>query len=356
MKFSKSEINKRWQKIRIVLEKQKSDGILVSSKSNLFYLSNFQSLSFDEREAFFLITQDNIYLLTSLMYQSQFAEIFDGIKIETSKKSMYELLLLIIENKSIGFEEQDLKVNEYNFLKKKVKKLTPIAQQLKTLRSIKSLEEIQLIKVAEKITQKALNQIMPAIKPGQTEKQIAKMIELEMEKLEADGVGFPSIIASGSNSGVPHHNTRENLIQNDNIILMDIGAKKDGYSGDLTRTIFIGNKTDLYQKTYDLVQQAHDLALSSIKAGAKIADIDLTVRNFFQENGVLDYYIHTTGHGLGIALHEFPSISYKTEGLLEEGMVITIEPGLYYDWGGVRIEDVVSVTKNGFEPISKFNY
>ena len=354
MKLSKSEISKRWQKIRNILISEKLDGILVSLKANLFYLSNFQTVSYDEREAFLLFEKDKLKLITSLMYQSQFSDIYPGIEIITDQKGIYEILGKLISDKNIGIEDQDLKVIEYQYLTKKASSLVNLEKKLNTLRSIKDPKEIALIKKAENISQKALEYTLAKIKPGLTEKQIAKIFAYKIEKLGADEMGFPTIVASGANSGAPHHSTGNRVIQNVDIVLIDCGAKKGGYSGDITRTMILGDSNENYKRIYNQVLKAHDLALSAIKAKVKIGNIDMVVRNFFKDKGVLDHYIHTTGHGLGIALHEYPSVSYKTEGILEEGMVITIEPGLYYDWGGVRVEDVVVVTRDGYEKISDF--
>jgi len=150
--------------------------------------------------------------------------------------------------------------------------------------------------------------------------------------------------------------TSNRIIQENDIVMIDCGGKKDGYCGDLTRTYVLGKPSRIYNDVYKIVLQAQKTALGQIKDGVKIADIDLAVRKIFEEAGLIDHYWHTTGHGLGIGIHEYPSLHFSVQGLLQRGMVITVEPGLYFDWGGIRIEDVVVVTKTGFTTLSNLNH
>jgi Xaa-Pro aminopeptidase len=352
MKIAKTEIKNRLDKFAEIIKKEQLDGLLLSSRENIFYLSNFHFISFDEREALLLITKQNCRLLTALMYQSQFKNIYKNIEVVADKDGFWQNLGKQIKDKKIGFEDNDLKFNEYEFLKKSTQKLIPISKNLNKLRSQKSQYEIKKIKQTEIITKTVLESVLSSIKVSQSEKQIARKIEQKMEKLGADGLAFPTIVASGSNSGSPHHLTSDKKIKSGDIVLIDCGAKKYGYCGDMTRTIMVGTKNPKFIKTYQLVKKAQQVALSKVKAGVKIADIDKVVRNVFEKSKQLGNFLHTTGHGLGISVHEYPSISIKSKGILEEGMVITIEPGLYYPWGGVRIEDVVLVTKDGYQMLS----
>ncbi len=355
MFIGKSELLGRYNNIRNILALGKLDAVLISSSQNIFYLSNFKSLSHDEREAFVLVEPDSMTMISSALFTSQLEHVHAGLKIITDSKGMYASLRELCKNKRIGFEEHDLRMNEYEFLLKSAVSLKGISKQLLNFRSIKSSYEIEAMKEVEKITQTCLDGIIKSIRTGQTEREIAWLIEQNFRELGAEGSAFPPIVASGPNSGSPHHTCSDRVIQNGDIVLLDIGARKDEYCGDITRTCMVGGETDQYTQTYNLVKKAHDTGLSLIKPGVKFADVDLGVRKVFEDAGELEQYVHTSGHGLGVGIHEYPSISYKAEGTLEEGMVITMEPGLYYDWGGVRIEDVVVVTKDGFDTISRLD-
>ena len=356
MKLSKSEISKRWRKYQQILVNKNIDGILLSSSQNIFYLTGYNFVREQDREAFVLITPKDIVLLIHRMYASQVKTLFPFLKLEIVNQSLFETLANSYQGKKIGIEEINITVFEAQFLEKKQIKLINISKDIATLRAIKTTKEIKVIKEIEQITKKALEHTRQWISPGVTEKMVAEHLEKLMIEFGAFDSSFPTIVASGINSGIPHHMTSNRIIQENDIVMIDCGGKKDGYCGDLTRTYVLGKPSRIYNDVYKIVLQAQKTALGQIKDGVKIADIDLAVRKIFEEAGLIDHYWHTTGHGLGIGIHEYPSLHFSVQGLLQRGMVITVEPGLYFDWGGIRIEDVVVVTKTGFTTLSNLNH
>lgn len=354
MELSKSEITKRWANYQKILNDKKLDGILISSPEHIFYLTGYTFIRDVDREAFVLIGPKEVKLLFHRMYSSAIKSISSYIKYEIIDKSIFASVAQLCSKQNIGIEETNLTVAEAEFLTKQNVKLVNISSHLQKIRSIKSQYELILIKNIELITQKALNNTLAWIKAGISEMDIADYFQSQLKRMGVNELAFPTIVAGGSNSGVPHHQTTNRVIGENDIVLIDCGGKKDGYCADITRTIVIGKGNSEFGKVYQVIEKAQKATLDKICHGVKIADIDLTARKIFENEGLLDHFWHTTGHGLGIGIHEYPSLHYQAKGNLQSGMVITVEPGLYFDWGGVRIEDVVVVTDNGYEKISRF--
>jgi Xaa-Pro aminopeptidase len=348
----KSQILKRIQKYQKLLNQKKLDILIITSSPHIFYLTNYQIQDPQVRQAIVVIEKTQVKIIIHPMFQNQQNNIFSPIATHISQKPIFQEIKTIIKNRIVGIEDLDLKVYEYDLFKKDAKSLIPISKYIQKFRSQKSEEESEKIKVAQQITINSLINTIPKIKIGLTEKQISKIIENEMEKLGADELAFPTIVASGVNSSNPHHISGGKKIQFNEIILIDLGAKKDGYCGDLTRTYFFGSPNKKFTDIYNLVQKAQKTAINSIKPDTKIGDIDKIVRKIFSK--YQDNILHTSGHGVGINVHEYPSIHYLEKNNLKENMILAVEPGLYFKyWGGIRIEDLVKVTKDGSEVIGE---
>jgi len=354
MKISRSELLERWGKYKKILTDKNIDLVLISTPEHIYYLTGYEFAREQDREVFVLLGQKEKTLLVHRMYTSQVKAITPFIQLKVADKSMYEVISNQYKGKRVGIDETNLSLAEAQFFEKNKLKLFCIAKDLAPLRAVKTAAEIKLVQKVEAITQKAMEKTMSRVKPGQSEKEIAVFLEKIIEKYGADDLAFPTIVASGLCSGIPHHKTGNRIIKQNDIILIDCGAKKDGYCGDLSRTFVVGNPTKQYTQVYELVSKAQLAAFSLIKHGVKISDIDNAAREVFDKAGMIEHCWHTTGHGLGIGIHEYPSLHHASEGILRKGMVITVEPGLYFDWGGVRIEDVVAVTESGYEKISSF--
>ncbi len=232
-------------------------------------------------------------------------------------------------------------VQEYKEYRKKFK-VKDISSKLERVRSIKSEKELSLIENACLIAQKAYYDAIKTVKKGITETELKNAIEENMIKYGASGPAFPTIVAFGANSAVPHHETGDMVLEDNMPILVDMGCSVDGYLSDLTRTAFFGTPTDRFLSCYNAVKNANELAIKKIKNGTLTCVADGYAREYLKENGLDEYFTHSLGHGVGMEVHEYPTLSPRKKDKLKEGMVFTIEPGVYFDGDfGIRIEDTV---------------
>ena len=219
---------------------------------------------------------------------------------------------------------------------------------------IKTPEEIVIMKRAARATQRVFAAALPFIRAGVTEREIAS--KMEMIALELDGVGglaFPPIIASGPNGADPHAEVTDRVLESGDLVTVDFGVTVDGYASDMTRTFLLGPATPSQRKIYYSVKRAQAAGLAAAKAGMACAELDAVCRSIIEKDGYGEYFIHTTGHGVGTEIHEDPRIGKNSEAFLEAGMVVTVEPGIYIEgFGGARIEDTVVITETGCEIIT----
>jgi Xaa-Pro aminopeptidase len=225
--------------------------------------------------------------------------------------------------------------------------LVPLGTEIEGIRGIKDPEEIKLIKKAIAIATDAFTQTYEKIRPGKTEKEVAGELEYAMRRLGADCPSFSTIVASGPRAALPHAEPTDKELMEGEVVIIDFGAQVDGYCSDETCTITIGEVNGRIHEIYSIVKDAKDLGLESIKVGMPVKELDMIVRGFIQEKGYGDFFRHGVGHGVGIAVHEAPTISYMSEGLIAPNMVFTVEPGIYIPHlGGVRLEDMVLIEEN----------
>jgi Xaa-Pro aminopeptidase len=238
-------------------------------------------------------------------------------------------------------------LDDFGQIRKAVKaRVGSAANIIETLRSVKDDSEAAAIKVAASIAAKALKQILPRIRPGITENQLAGMLDFQIRKLGATS-GFETIVAFGPNASRPHHRPTTKKLKNKDTVLIDFGAKYNGYCSDITRCFAIGGAGTFYKKVYDIVEQAQAAAIKMVKAGAKLVRVDAAAREVIRKSD-LPIYGHGTGHGFGLEIHELPYLKPESKGNLRAGQIITIEPGVYIPGKiGVRIEDDFLVTDTG---------
>lgn len=327
----------------------KLNGLIISDPINILYLTSFKGVSLTEREAT-LVFNPQPTLITSRLYQNEAKSIRTknlSVRIVDDRIQWDKTIKSLLKScKKIGFETLDLRVSEYEHYKKLLtpNKLIPTKSLTEDLRLYKSSVELQNILKAQIISQKAFEQVIKTIKIGQAESEIADMLAKIMKNLGADGLAFDSIVASGKNSALPHYLTGYKKIRKGEVLLLDFGAKYKGYCADLSRTVFLGNASDEQKNIYNLVQKAQDQAISDIKSGVKAKNIFSSAYKIFQDKKIEKYFIHGLGHGIGLEVHESPSISKKSKDTLANKMVFSVEPGLYFPaWGGVRIEDLVTI-------------
>ncbi|RKY37704.1 MAG: Xaa-Pro dipeptidase [Candidatus Omnitrophota bacterium] len=341
----------RLLKVRNFLKKNKFDAFLITSLSNVRYLSGFTG----DDCRLLLTLKENIFI-GDFRYKLQAEkQVKDLFSIEIAQGSVFKLikeLAFKIHLKAVCFEEKYLSVFEYGKLKECVGRQSKLIGQngiIEAQRQIKSTEELELIRTAVNITKKSLRSLEPFIKPGVSEIFLKHKLDSLQKEYGAQGPAFEIIVASGKNSAMPHAKATEKLICKNEPIIIDTGCVFKGYCSDLTRTFFLG-KIMRYKKYYKLVAAAQDKAIKMVKPLVKIEKVAMAARQIYEQQGLNKYFGHALGHGVGLAVHEAPGICKNNPLRLRKDMVFTIEPGFYLpDWGGIRIEDMVRVTEKGCE-------
>ncbi len=351
-------LKNRIQRLRQALTEQEIDGIFVSQAENRRYLSGF-----DGSAGFLLLTQKNKILATDFRYISQAknqAPDYEIFTITNDISDWFPKLSAELKIKRLGFEAGDISFALYRQLcdilnkgKSKIK-LIPVEGMVESLRAIKEPEEIELITRAAEIADAAIEYIKSKIQPGMMEKQVAWEIEAFMREKGSQSIPFDIIVASGKNSALPHARPSTKTINKGEPIMIDIGARIEGYGSDLSRTICLGTPDDNFKRLYDIVLGAQLGAMAIIKEGMTGAEADNLARVIIEEAGYGKAFGHGLGHGIGLAPHEPPHLGPNSSDKLAEGMVFTIEPGIYLEeWGGVRIEDLIIMEKGNIREISK---
>lgn len=354
----KFEMIHRLKKLEDKLKELNLDAFLVSNFYNIYYLSGFKTLTINEREAWLLITKKNNYLFTDARYVNQTPSTQQILfKLISPEKNLLQHFKEITQEERIaklGFEADDLKFSEYQKIKEKFTNVqfVPAGKLIIKLREIKNDDEIEKIKKACQITDQCLTEIIKTIKIGQTEKEIAFKIEFWLKKHGYDLAFYP-IVAIDKNSALPHYDTKTNghqQVKQSSIILVDFGAKYQDYISDITRMIFIGKPTNEQLSIYDVLLNAQQKTIEELRKTndpKKIDQFCRTLINQFQPiltnfNEFQLTYPHSTGHGLGLEIHEYPKISQTSTNTIQKNQVFTIEPGIYLQGKfGIRIEDTV---------------
>jgi len=332
-----------------LISKLKSPAHLFTSKTEIFYLTGV------ELEGFWLLdTKSGAAVVAPEMLAGQLRGLLPGLEV-VSGNDLTETLAGYLRKKGINRLGINGAKASHSFFRKLNRKiiLKDDGDILASLRMIKDAEELEAVKSSCRIASAAIKFAEKCIKPGISEEEIAFKIEEFFLKRKARP-SFPLIIASGPNSANPHHISSSRKIKPNDVILMDIGCVYKGYCSDLTRTFFLGRTNSLQDKVFAVVKRAQEKALGKVKAGASAASIDRAARELITKAGFGDKFIHTTGHGVGLEIHEPPRLSLKDKTVLKAGMVITVEPGIYLEGAfGVRIEDTAVVTKKGREVFTK---
>ncbi len=338
-------MNSKLQWLRNKMSSLNLQGIIISNPINIKYLTNI-----DAEGTLIITPKENIYITDGryIEYVHSILTLFDEIivyNINDVSKDDYENFFMFCEN--VGFEEHYISFATYKeYIRKfKINNFVETEYIIEKQRMIKDDEELSNIIKACNITDECFKYILSYIKPGMTEKQIAKEIE-DYYQERTDGISFDTIVASGENSSKPHAIPTNRKIKEQDIITIDMGCKVNGYCSDMTRTFFVGQPTDEMKNVYKLVLNNQKFALEQYKDGASTRQITKMIENDFKLNGY--NLIHSLGHGIGLEIHEPPYISYKNDTFLKENMIVTDEPGIYIPGKfGIRIEDTVQITKFG---------
>lgn len=347
-------INKnRLEQLRKRLKLLNTVALLITKAENVRYMSGFTSGS----DAKLLVSMDEEYIITDSRYTEQVGiEAPKWQLIESKPGQSEEWLDLLKKFEKVGFENS-ISYKEFIDLQKELgNKLVAADNIIETLRMIKDEEELINLKKAAQISDEVFQDLSQLIEPGISERYIANQIVYLLKVQGCSKEAFDTIAVAGENAALPHGQPSDYILQTGDMLTMDYGGFYQGYAGDMTRTAAIGYSTDRFKDYYEKVLMAQKLGVSMVRAGIAAKDIDLAVRNKLNEYGLAKYFAHGTGHGLGLEIHEIPSISPKSDIILQENMVITIEPGIYIKgWGGIRIEDTVIVKKDGCEVITNSN-
>jgi Xaa-Pro aminopeptidase len=341
----------RLRKLRKLIAEKGLDALLISQPENLRYLSGFTGSS-----GWLLISGQSAILATDFRYVEQAKEESPDFEIIQIKQELHDWLPGLVFDlgwHKLGFEANLISYNGYQKLGEAIQakqinlELVPTTGIVEHLRSIKEPEELILITKAVELADAALEQAKAIIRPDVTEKEAAWEIEKNLRQKGSEGVPFEIIVASGPNSALPHARPTEKPICSGEPVLIDMGARINGYCSDLSRTLFLGRANKTFQKIYSIILQAQATAIEGTKSEMAASDADQLARSVIGQAGYGDAFGHGLGHGVGLAIHEFPRLGLSSSDSLADGMVFTVEPGIYLaGQGGVRIEDMV-VLENG---------
>ena len=343
----------RLQQVRARLPLWSVQALLFLDMKNIRYLTGFTG-----SDGALYIGPDCRVLLVDGRYITQARAETAGLEIHQYLSKMDGLVDVISGHGRgmIGFEAETMTVAVWTMLKERLPGLTfqPLRQELETLRAVKDEDEISKIREAACIASRALNAVLERIRPGMTEREIAADLDDAIRRGGAQEASFPTIVASGENSARPHARPQSRTIRPGDLMTIDCGAVYDGYRSDETGTFMLGRPDARQEQVYQVVKQAHDRAIEAIRAGVSCRMIDGAARSWIDAQGFGESFTHGTGHGVGLDVHEYPRLTAQSEAILEAGMVVTVEPGVYLPglWG-IRIEDLVVVQKDGCEVLSK---
>ncbi len=352
----------RVAKLRDRLAASNLDAIVVTHPSNRFYLTGFSATDTppNESSGHVVIGRDRAVLVTSFLNADQARQQAADFEIVDHTRIFAEADAKILQEvgaKRAGFEDAAILYSDYQRLAGALGdavELVPVGPLVDSLRTVKTPEEIERIAHAIAVTDRALEQIVATLQEGQTEQEVAWRLEMAMRDLGAEGLAFPTIVASGPNAARPHHEPGERAILAGEPIVIDMGALVNGYCADLTRTVWLGEPDAKLREIYGIVLDALRAAEAAIRPGMTGKEADAIARDVIAAAGYGDAFGHSLGHGLGVRVHEGPALSARSEDRLEPGNVVTIEPGIYLSgWGGVRIEDVVVIEESGARVLTR---
>ncbi|MBQ9742700.1 MAG: aminopeptidase P family protein [Ruminococcus sp.] len=328
-----------------------NDAALITSDISITYLTGYQ-----HSEGYVIIGKEDAFFLVDFRYA------------EAVQKSVKHINVVVFENyidsindifknigaKSVIVESDAVTLSTYKNLSEKLSATIidspELSNKIGELRIVKTSDEVEKLRKAQQIAEEAYLEVLDFVKVGVTEKEISARLEYLMKLKGAERVAFELITVTGKKTSLPHGVPSDNAVKDGDFITFDIGAVYDGYHSDMTRTIGVGNITDEQREIYNIVFDAHLKALESVKAGVSGFDVDKTARDIITDAGYGKYFGHSTGHGVGLEIHEAPYAGQRSKDILKAGMTVTVEPGIYLpDKFGVRIEDTVLVTEDGYE-------
>lgn len=339
-----------------LLEKNGLDGLLLIKETNIRYLTGFTG-----SESYAIVSPKGRIFITDSRYTEMAKNEcpdFEIVQWRSPCPGLPETINSICNKlgiKKLGFEKSYVTVNFYENLKNGLDgiELVGTLGLVEEIRRVKDKKELEYLRTAAKFADKAFSEILNYIKVGVTEKDIERELQYITKKVGADDIGFPSIVASGKNASMPHAVPSDKLIEDGDFITFDMGALYKGYISDMTRTVVVGHASDRHKQVYELVKLSQETSEKTIKAGISGRLPHTAAREVLEKAGLEGIFEYGVGHGIGLDVHEDPFMGPRCDYTLEEGNVITVEPGIYIPgWSGVRIEDSLIVTNNGYEIIT----
>lgn len=346
-----------------IMKTKNIKAMILSPSSNMSYITGFNTFLGERLLVNILVHSGESVFIVPKLYESEVKEKaeFDEIYSWNDNQDPQDLIKLVAEK--YGLQDCTVAIEEtmwftaFNKIFSSLKgvKYVHAGDVIGELRQCKSSIEAEKMRKASQIADKALGNILNKIKQGLRETDVRDMLEKEMKALGAAAESFPTIIGSGPNSALPHHNTSDRILKEGDSVVIDFGCIADSYCSDTTRTIVIGHASEKYKKVYEILKQAQKLAIDKVKPGVKACEVDYAARKHIADNGYGEYFVHRTGHGIGLEVHEMPYITESSQVILKPGMVFSIEPGIYLEGEfGIRIEDLVMVTEDGVEVLNHF--
>ncbi len=335
------------------------DALLISAPENRRYLSGFTGSA-----GYLLVTPERQVLFTDSRYTEQATNQSPHFEVIQMKAGLAWLLDTLKETgvSRVGFESDNMTVASYNRLVDALKEddklegasLIATSGITEELRILKDRDELKELQKAIDASDRAMELVCPAIEAGMTEREVAWRMEVAMREFGADNISFDTIVAAGPNGAMAHHHPTDTVIRAGEPIVIDMGAQIGGYCSDITRTVVVGEPDEMFHKIYNIVLGAQLTAINTVRPGMTGEECDSLSRDVIAEAGYGDNFGHSLGHGVGLAVHENPRVSPRSDDTLEPNMVFTVEPGIYLTgWGGVRIEDIVILGEEGATPLSK---
>jgi len=337
------------QKLRHTLQEQNIDGILITNDYNRRYMTGFTGTA-----GVAIVSQNDAVFITDFRYTEQAAAQITDFTIVQHEATLLEEIATQVKAmgiKTLGFEKDTVSYGTYELYKRVIAAdLVPVSGLIEKIRLIKTEQEINIIKVACEIADHAFTHILDFIKPGKTELEVSNELEFFMRRQGATQSSFDTIVASGLRSALPHGVATNKVIEKGDFVTLDFGALYNGYISDITRTVAVGEPSEKLVDMYNTVLASQLLALEKVGPGLTGIQADAIARDYLTEKGYGEAFGHSLGHGIGLEVHEGPGLSKRSETVLEPGMAVTIEPGVYVPGvGGVRIEDDILITESGNE-------
>jgi Xaa-Pro aminopeptidase len=354
----------RIKKLQKALQRRKLDAVLITEPHNRRYLSGYTATDHGIQETagvLLIPKKGKPWLLTDSRFALQAEEEAQGFTVELYKKGLYALLkklLPALKVRHLGFESHYFLHSSFEKLQEMTEKIkvepVPLLDLVERMRMIKTEEEIQQIKKSVLLNEQVFQAVHKTIAPGMTEIDIALDLEQTMRKMGAESPSFETIVAFGSNAAKPHAVPTNRVLQDGEIVLIDMGLVLDGYCSDMTRTVVVGKPKKKFLQRLRVVRKAQLAGIKAIRDGAICREVDQAARKVIVDAGYGDFFGHSLGHGVGLAVHEAPGLGPRNRKKLQTGMIVTIEPGIYLpDWGGIRLENMAVVREDGCELLNE---